>query len=49
MKKPIKPDGFWGKKLAIIGQRRWFVEIIPLTFARARIIVTDGKSVEDSW
>lgn len=27
---------------------RW-VEVIPLTFGRARIIVTDGFSVFDGW
>lgn len=25
------------------------VEIIPLTFGRARIIIGDGYSVDDSW
>ncbi len=50
MKKQINPTGFWGKKLSdITGRREWFVEIIPLTYGRARIIVTDGLSVEDSW
>lgn len=27
----------------------WWAEVIPLTYGRARIIVTDGSSVDDSW
>lgn len=27
---------------------RW-IEVVPLTFGRARIIVTDGYSVDDGW
>ena len=27
---------------------RW-IEIEPRTFGKARIIVTDGRSVDDSW
>ena len=50
MKKTINPDGYWGKKLAhIASEGPWFVDIASLTFARARIIVTDGLSVEESW
>lgn len=26
-----------------------YVEIMPLTFGRARIVVTDGMSIEDGW
>jgi hypothetical protein len=26
-----------------------YVEIIPLTFSRYRIVVTDGYSVSDGW
>lgn len=27
----------------------YFVDIAPLTFGRARIIVTDGLDVSDGW
>ena len=27
----------------------YWAEIMPLTFGRARIIVTDGYSVSDGW
>ena len=27
----------------------WHVEVVPLTFGRARIIVTDGTGISDSW
>lgn len=27
----------------------YWVEVIPLTYGRARIILTDGFSVSDSW
>lgn len=27
----------------------WWAEIVPLTYGRARIIVTDGYSVEHGW
>lgn len=27
----------------------YYAEIVPLTFGRARIIVTDGHQVEDGW
>jgi hypothetical protein len=27
---------------------RWF-EVVPLIFGRARIVLTDGWSVDDSW
>jgi hypothetical protein len=27
----------------------WHAELIPLTFGRARIIVTDGTFVRDGW
>ena len=26
-----------------------YIEVIPLTFQRARITITDGLSVYDSW
>ena len=30
----------------IPGRPGWFVEAIPLTFGRARLVVTDGFSVD---
>jgi hypothetical protein len=27
----------------------WWAEVVPLTYGRARIIVTDGFAVADSW
>ena len=27
----------------------WWVEIVPLTYGRTRIVVTDGAWVENSW
>jgi hypothetical protein len=27
----------------------WWYEIMPLTFDRARIVLTDGGYVEDGW
>ncbi len=27
----------------------WWAEIVPLTYGRARIIVTDGTLIENSW
>lgn len=27
----------------------WWAEIMPLTFSRARIIITDGRFVEIGW
>jgi hypothetical protein len=27
----------------------WWAEIVPLTFGRARIIVTDGTFIENGW
>lgn len=31
------------------GQMGWWYEIWPLTFGRARIILTDGYSVDSGW
>lgn len=31
------------------GPGPWWAEIVPLTFGRARIILTDGDSVQNSW
>lgn len=31
-----------------LDETRW-VEVVPLTFGRARIIVTDGFGVYDGW
>jgi len=31
------------------GQDGWWYEITPLTFDRARIILTNGSSVDDGW
>lgn len=36
------------KKLLPSGDERW-MEIQPLTFGRARIVVTDGIFVDDGW
>lgn len=27
----------------------WRYEIMPLTYGRARIILTDGRTVDDGW
>jgi hypothetical protein len=31
------------------GQMGWWYEIMPLTFDRYRIIITDGRYVDDGW
>ena len=31
------------------GQEGWWYEIMPLTFDRARIVLTDGTYVDDGW
>ncbi len=30
-------------------RKGWWAEIVPLTYGRARIIVTDGFGVENGW
>lgn len=30
-------------------RRGWYYEIMPLTFDRGRIVLTDGAFVDDSW
>lgn len=27
----------------------WWAEVMPLTFGRGRIVITDGYGIADSW
>ena len=29
--------------------KKWYLDVVPLTFDRCRIVVTDGAFVEDFW
>lgn len=48
MKKKLT-SGYWAERLQHIASASWYAEVMPLTFARARIIITDGLSVENGW
>lgn len=44
MKKQIT-SGYWTDRLG----PDWWAEIMSLTYARARIIITDGSYMENGW
>ena len=46
MKKTLKKNSV---KPGSNGQMGWWYEIMPLTFDRYRIILTDGNYVDDGW
>lgn len=48
MKKPLI-SGYWFDQTSQLASQPWWTEIMELTFNRARIIITDGKCVENGW
>ena len=42
----MEPEVYYRKEIPTDGR---IVEVIPLTFGRARILIGDGYEVYDSW